>query len=192
MPLQSPFSLLTLTDHCPAAQSSPAASLGYHLTALCPTAHCPHSSAVVPSSPPQPQCQGHPLHPPLASPHCPAHPNQCSHHPPHPCSSPTACLTPTPLPSTSLPLAALSLPLPTLNCCPFPPHWLCCFQLPTAPTSLSSGHSTEPHSVPLCRAAPQCLLGAAAGGLGAALLWRGLSHTPRLPLPHPCVHTLHP
>lgn len=41
MPLQSPFSLLTLTDHCPAAQSSPAASLGYHLTALCPTAHCP-------------------------------------------------------------------------------------------------------------------------------------------------------
>lgn len=185
MPQWCCCSVLSLTDHCSAAQSSPAASLGYHLPALCPTAHCPHSSAAVPSSPPQPQCQGHPHTPaPLPWPSStkavspsPSSPLQ------HPHCLPHHKLTALCAHSTG---SSVSAPL-ILNCCSFPPRWLYCLPTAQAPTSPSSGHSPEPYK-PLCRAAPQCL----PCGLGEALLWFGLSCTPSLPLLYPCVHTLHP
>lgn len=189
MPLWCRCSFLTLTDHCPAAQSSPAASPGCHLTALCPTAHCPHSSAAVPSSPPQPQCQGHPLHallcsplpsshkpafsPPslaLQQPHCLPHPNPTALHAHSTGSSVSAP------PHPKFPPFPTSLAMLVANC---PQH------LPRHPLD------TEPHFAPLCRAAPQCLLRATAGGLEVTQLWHGPSCTPSLSLPYPCVLTLH-
>lgn len=128
MPLQSPFSLLTLTDHCPAAQSSPAASLGYHLTALCPTAHCPPqlccgaqftSTAPVPGPPPASPARCSPLpsspkpvfpspSPPLQQPHCLPHPN------------PTALHAPSTGSSVSAPPHPKLLPFPTSLAVLFP------------------------------------------------------------------------
>lgn len=166
MPLWCLCSLLSLTDHFPATQSSPAASLGRHLPALCPTAptallQCPvhlHSPSdrVTPCIP----CSG---------PHSPAHPNQCSF------------LTPAaaPLPSMPIPLAALSLPLLTLNCCPFPPHCL--------PTAHGTNHPLDTALSPtLCHCAGLHLKSCPGWvGRGPALAWAVL-HTQPVPVCSPC------
>lgn len=155
---------LSLTDHCPAAQSSPAASLGCHLPALCPTA----PTALL-------QCPVH-LHSPSAS--------------APPALVPTAHLTETSAPSSTLPHSNPTAlhPHSTGSSVSAPPHPKVPF-----PTSLAVLFANcAQHLCPLDTAlSPTLCHGAGLHpkaclewvGRGPALAW--LSCTPSLPLLYP-------